>query len=108
MYAHVKFPNERESTVSIRDLATLGNRKPPHTNTENTDEKNIIYTEHTLQLNKSLITDEESLLDTESNIETPQVQPSDLPEPQVPPYSHLPKRSQLIRRSPQRYGFKDE
>ena len=46
--AHIKFLNGRESTVPIRDLAPLGNSKPPHTNT---DEKNIIYTEHTSQPN---------------------------------------------------------
>ena len=107
-YPHIKFPNGRESTVSIRDLAPLGNSKPPHTNTRNTDEKKIIYTEHTSQLNKPLITDKESLLDTKSNIESPQVQPSQLPDPQVQPYNHLTKGSQRNRRIPQRYGFEDK
>ena len=93
-YAHIKFPNGQESTVSIRDLAPLGNSKPPHTNAENTDEKSIIHTEHTSQLNEPLITDKKILLDTESNNDILQVQPSYLPYPQVQPYSRLPKQSQ--------------
>ena len=69
-YAHIKFPNGRESTVSIRDLAP-GNSNPPHTNTENIDEKNIIHTERTSLLDKPLIKEKKSLLDTESNIDSP-------------------------------------
>ena len=48
----------------------LGESKLPHSNTENAEKKNIIHTEYILQLDNPQITDDKSLLDPESNIET--------------------------------------
>ena len=97
-YAYIKYPNGRESNVSIKDLAPLeGDKKNPHPNPENTDKKDSIHSEYTPQVNKPLITDRENLLDTVSEMEThPEVQPSP-----------FPRRSQRNRKAPQRFGFEE-
>jgi hypothetical protein len=95
-YAHIKFPSGRESTVSIKDLAPIGDSNPPNSDNENPNTNNTNHSEYTSLLDKN--TDKETLLDPELEIGTGPLMQS----------NHLPKRSLRNRRAPQRYGFEDE
>ena len=89
-YAHIKFPNGREDTVSIRDLAPIGQELSGEPQTDHVPTVEVPPT------------------DEPTSDQEEQLAPPVLPQTPAPGLAQPPlRRSEREHRPPVRYGFKD-
>ena len=89
-YAHIKFPNGQEDTVSIRDLAPIGQELSGEPQTDHVPTVEVPPTD-------------EPTSDQEEQLASPVLPQTPAPGLAQPPL----RRSEREHRPPVRYGFKD-